>query len=129
VRIRLAVRIRARATFSIIWYLVSAEWRVRLTKYTGRSSPSVSCTRAALTPSSKTARYTRIGWSGLGFWMTAGDVRNSLNYSKISSHWSSQTNFLPFWSSWTIGLVLSARRGTNRERAVSRPRSYSDFSS
>jgi len=74
------------ATFSIIWYLVSAEWRVRLTKYTGRSLPSVSCTRAALIASSETVRYTRIEWSGLGFWMTAGDVRNSLNCVKISLH-------------------------------------------
>ena len=116
-----------RATFSIIWYLVSAEWRVRLTKYIGRSSPSVSCTRAALTASSETARYTRIGWSGFGFWMTVRDVRNSLDCLKISSHRSSQANFLPFRSSWTIDLVLSAKWGTNLERAVSRPRSCCAF--
>ena len=117
------MRTRARATFSIIWYLVLAEWRVRMTKYTGRSSPLDSCTRAALTASSETARYTRIGWLGLGFWMTAGNVRKSLNYLKISSHRSSQANFLPFRSSWTIGFVLSANRGMNLERAVRRPRS------
>ena len=41
----------------------------------------------------------------------------------MSSPLSSQLNLAAFWSSWTIGLVFSVRRGTNLERAVRRPRS------
>ena len=120
-RIWMVVRTRARVTFSIIWYLVSAAWSVRLTKYTDHSSFSTFWTSAALTASWEIARYTIMGCSGLGFWMTTGDDKKFFSFWKISSHFSSRLNLATLQSSCTIGLVLLVSRGTNLESAVRRP--------
>jgi len=112
----LDIKTRARVTFSIIWYLVSAAWNVQLT--IDRSSFSTSWTSVVLTASLKTAKYTTIGWSGLDFCIITDDDRKFFSCWRISSHISSQLNFTALWNSYTIDLVFLTSRGKNLKSAL-----------
>jgi len=82
---------------------------------------SLSWTSAELTAFVDAAMYIIRGRERFGLVRTGGVVRSCFKVLKFCSQVSSQVNFVDFFRSWIIGLVLSANFGRKREMAISLP--------
>jgi len=92
-------------------------------KYIGCWVLSLSWTSAELMAFVDAAMYITSGRERSGLVRIGGVVRSCFKVLKFCSQVSSQVNFVDFFRSWIIGLVLSASFGRKREMAVSLPTS------